>query len=53
MLSTYAEHDPSTENRIQFASKGKREHVVTLNTPDIASPGQTFKVVLQKVQMIA
>ena len=40
--------NPNTEDRIQFAFKGKREHVVTLNTPDIASPGQTFKVVIPK-----
>ena len=48
MSSTYAEHDPHTEDRIQYAFKGKREHVVTLNTPDIASSGQTFKVEIPK-----
>ena len=48
MSSTYAEHDPNTEDRIQYAFKGKREHVVTLNTPDKASAGQTFKVEIPK-----
>ena len=48
MMSTYAEPDPTTENRVQYGLKGKREHVVTLNMPDIASPGQTFKVEIPK-----
>ena len=51
-MSTYAEHDPHTEDRIQYAFKGKREHVVTLNTPDIASQVKLLKLKSQKVQRI-
>ena len=46
---TYAEHDPHIENRrIQYAFKGKREHVVTLNTPNIAYACQNFKIEIPK-----
>ena len=47
-MSTFAEHNPHVENRIQYAFKGKREHVVTLNTPNIAYPGQTLKIEIPK-----
>ena len=47
-MNIYAEHDPYIEDRIQFSFKGKSEHVVSLNTPNIAYPGQSFKVLIPK-----
>ena len=38
------ELDPIKEKRTQFVFKGKREHIATINTPNIAYPGQHFKV---------
>ena len=29
-----------------MAFKGKREHIATVNTPDIAYPGQHFKIII-------
>ena len=44
-MSIYGkEFDPMQEKRTQFAFKGKREHMVTTNTPNIACPGQHFKI---------
>ena len=34
------------EHRTQFAFKGKREHFATVNTPNIAYPGQQFKIII-------
>ena len=34
------------EHRTQFAFKGKREHFATVNTPNIAYPGQHFKIII-------
>ena len=34
------------EHRTQFAFKGKRQHFATVNTPNIAYPGQHFKIVI-------
>ena len=33
------------KHRTQFAFKGKREHIGTVNTPNIAYPGQNFKII--------
>ena len=33
------------EHRTQFAFKGKRQHFATVNTPNIAYPGQHFKII--------
>ena len=43
-MSIYAEIDPQAERRTQFAFKGKREHIMKVNTPNIAYPSQTFDV---------
>ena len=40
--------DPMIEKRTQFAFKGKREHITTINTPNIAYPGQHFKIKIPK-----
>ena len=45
-MSAYGELDPLIEHRTQFASKGKREHIATANTPNIAYPGQHFKTII-------
>ena len=42
------ELDPMIEYRIQFAFKGQREHIATVNTPNIAYPGQTFNVIISQ-----
>ena len=44
-MSVYGELDPMVEHRTQFAVKGKREHIVTVNTPNIAYPGQHLKII--------
>ena len=44
-MSVYGELDPMVEHRTQFAFKGKREHFATVNTPNIAYPGQQFKII--------
>ena len=44
----YGELDPTHENRTEFGFKGKREHVVMPNTPNISYPGQTLKIVIPK-----
>ena len=45
-MSIYGELDPMIEHRTQFAFKGKREHIATVNTPNIAYPGQHFKIII-------
>ena len=35
-MSVHGELDPMIEHRTQFAFKGKREHITTFNTPNIA-----------------
>ena len=42
------ELDPMIEKRTQFAFKDKREHIATINTPNIAYPGQHFKIKIPK-----
>ena len=39
-ISDYRELDPMVEHRMQFAFKGKREHSVSVNIPNMAYPGQ-------------
>ena len=34
------------EHRTQYAIKGKREHIATVNTPNIAYPGQHVKIII-------
>ena len=44
-MSIYGkELDPIIEKSTQFAFKGKREHIATINTPKIAYPGQQIKI---------
>ena len=45
-MSVYGELDPMVEHRTQFAFKGKRQHFATVNTPNIAYPGQHFKIII-------
>ena len=45
-MSVCGELDPMVEHRTQFAFKGKREHFATVNTPNIAYPGQHFKIII-------
>ena len=42
------ELDPMIEKITQFAFKSKREHIATINTPNIAYPGQHFKIKILK-----
>ena len=45
-MSAYGELDLMMEHRTQFVFKGKREHIVTVNTPNIAYQGQHFKIII-------
>ena len=45
-MSVYGELDPMIELRTQFAFKDKREHIATVNTTNIAYPGQHFKIII-------
>ena len=45
-MRAYGELDPMIKNRTRFAFKGKREHIITVSTPNIAYPGQHFKVII-------
>ena len=45
-MSAYGELDPMIEHKTQFAFKGKREHIATVNTPNIAYPCQHFKIII-------
>ena len=45
-MSIYGELDSMIEHRTQFAFKGKREHIATVNTPNIAYPSQHFKIII-------
>ena len=44
----YGEHTIEPENRIELAYKGKREHIVTPNVPNIAYPTQTIMVEIHR-----
>ena len=43
-MSVYGELDPMIEHRTQFAFKGKREHIVKVNMPNIAYPNQHIDI---------
>ena len=43
-MSIYEELDPKPEHRTQFAFKGKREHIVKVNIPNIGYPSQHIDV---------
>ena len=45
-MSAYGELDPMIGHKTQFAFKGKKEHIATVNTPNIAYPGQHFKIII-------
>ena len=48
-MSIYGkELDPMIEHRTQFAFNGKREHIATVNPPNIAYPGQNFNIIIPK-----
>ena len=49
--SVYGELDPMIEHRSQFAFKVKREHISTVNTPNIAYPGVHFKIIMAQLMM--
>ena len=50
-MRVYGELDPMIEHRTQFTFKGKREHIATVNTPNIAYPGQHFKIIITQGQV--
>ena len=43
-MSVYGELDPMIEHRTQFTFNGKREHIVKVNTPNMAYPGQHIDI---------
>ena len=43
-MSVYEKLDPMTEYRVQFAFKGKTEHIAIANTPNIAYPTQYIDI---------
>ena len=43
-MSVYKELDPMPEHMTQFDFKGKREHIATVNTPNIAYQVNTLKL---------
>ena len=43
-MSIYGELNPETEHRNQFAFKGKREHIVKVDIPNIGYPNQHIDV---------
>ena len=43
-MSVYREIDPMVEHRTQLAFKGKREHIVKVNIPNIAYPSQHIDI---------
>ena len=47
-MGVYGELDPMIEHRTQFAFKGKRKHIATVSTPNIAYPGQQFKIIISQ-----
>ena len=46
-MSVYGELDPMVEHRIQFAFKGKREHIANVNIPNIAYLNQHTDIEIQ------
>ena len=47
-MGVYGELDPMIEHRTQFAFKGQRKHIATVSTPNIAYPGQQFKIIISQ-----
>ena len=43
-MTAYGDLDPMVEHRIQFAFKGKREHIAKVNIPNIAYPNQHIDI---------
>ena len=43
-MSVYGELNPMVEHRTQFAFKGKREHIIMTNTPNLAYPRQHIDI---------
>ena len=43
-MGFYGELDPMVEHRTQPVFKGKREHIVKVNIPDIAHPNQHIDI---------
>ena len=43
-MSVYKELDPMVEHRTQLAFKGRREHIVKVNIPNIAYPSQHIDI---------
>ena len=43
-MNSYGELNPEAEKRIQFAFKGKREHMIKVNKPNMAFPGQHIDI---------
>ena len=43
-MSIYGELDPMPEHRIQFAFKGKREHIAKVNMPNMAYSNQHIDI---------
>ena len=43
-MSIYGELHPMPEHRTKFAFKGKREHIVKVNIPNIAYPNQHIDI---------
>ena len=48
-MSVYGKLDPMVEHRVQFAVKGKREHIAMANTPNIACPTQHIDIEIPQV----
>ena len=48
-MSVYGKLDPMVEHRVQFAVKGKREHIAKANTPNIAYPTQHIDIEIPQV----
>ena len=43
-MSVYRELDPIIEHKMQFAFKGKREHIAKVNIPNIVYPSQLIGI---------
>ena len=43
-MSVYGQLDPMVEHRMQFAFKGKRDHIAKVNMPNIAYPNQHIDI---------
>ena len=43
-MTLYGELDPMIEHRVQFAFKGKRDHIARVNIPNMAYPNQLIDI---------